>query len=438
MRYKTASTPVTVAAGAATAADLTTEAFATIRGVATDATAGAPLANVVVYASGADGSFTSDVTDAAGAYELTDLDAGAYEVILGDVLSPGHDRKTVAIAFSTVNATVNLSVDVLAVLGGHVFEADGVTPLAGGAVTLAAGSTNVLTTSSDTAGHYSFILTSGGMYDVFAGDARYRFAAIRNIDMSAGSNRQDLDFRGGNRTVEGAVRDAAGRPVAFAQVALAPRDLPTAFLGDYFPLVTGADGRYRFAGAVDGDYELIARGPSFAQARQAITVAGAPLTADFALAAGRTIEGEITDPGAGPLANSATIELIQEGDPTVHFSTSTAANGRYRFDELPAGLYALAFRADGRQTLVLEHVDLATVPAHFLSVGLAAPGATVTGAVTAAGEAAAGAAVLARLERTVARERHYRGRWRIFVLHAAARCGCARRRLVGLLARGAH
>ena len=109
------------------------------------------------------------MTDSSGDYTLQGFDAGSYQIILGDELSPGAAESAVSFDLSHTAATANFSIAVAGTVSGTVFDAGGQTPLRGRAqVVLEQGQNAILVTQTDASGHYSFVLVSPGNYQIQA------------------------------------------------------------------------------------------------------------------------------------------------------------------------------------------------------------------------------------------------------------------------------
>src|SRR5262249_14607588 len=126
----TSPTSVTVTAGGTATLNLTAAPRATVSGHVTNASSGAPLPNVGVYAANADGVQVFTVTDAAGQYQLAGLDAGTYSIVVGNDGDTGVAQANVTVGPSQTTVTRDFLLGITAMVTGTVFDADGVTPLA--------------------------------------------------------------------------------------------------------------------------------------------------------------------------------------------------------------------------------------------------------------------------------------------------------------------
>src|SRR4029078_2443829 len=93
------------------------------------------LGHVHVYLLGPSGPLETTTADADGAYKFEFLSPGTYQVVVGDPGSPGAARTTITPG-SVGDITADLSVAVAGIITGHVFAADGTTPLGGVSVSL--------------------------------------------------------------------------------------------------------------------------------------------------------------------------------------------------------------------------------------------------------------------------------------------------------------
>ncbi len=120
---------VTIVAGATQVIDLRVAPLGGVTGTVREAVSGAPLPHVAVYVRNAAGVQGAGVTDEQGGFAFDNLDAGAYQVVVGAVDSPGLVDADFALTQDQTMAAVDLSVPLAGKISGGVFAADGVTPI---------------------------------------------------------------------------------------------------------------------------------------------------------------------------------------------------------------------------------------------------------------------------------------------------------------------
>lgn len=207
--------------------------------------------------------------------------------------------------------------------------------------------------------------------------------AVRDAQLTAGANRVDLQFTGG-QDVSGFVRDDAGAAVMRAEVRLATGDRP---FGGY-SAQSGDDGSFRISGIVDADYQLsAARSGYSATTPVAVKVAGQPVTGLIViLKQGGAIYGTVT--GLDP-ADVPRVQIVASSTgggaggpgggpgPGGTFAQPDA-QGNYRIEHLAAGDWTLVATLPdtgrrARNTITLPadqpdvRLDLAFPPGYTLT-----------------------------------------------------------------------
>ncbi len=189
------------------------------------------------------------------------------------------------------------------------------------------------------------------------------------------------------RTIEGLVRDAAGQPVARAQV-VAKAEAP---LGpslwdaeaNRLEATTNARGRYQLEGVGAGLYTLIARASGRGAARRPNVRAGS--TVDLVLQPKASLGGIVQDGDGRPLAGA----LVRAEPDTFPGGGSdlgkTDANGQFELLGLEAGSYAVIARHPDFAPSVVSGVALEAA-GHAETTLVLTPGFTVTGRVLGPGE----------------------------------------------------
>ncbi|MBI5852532.1 MAG: carboxypeptidase regulatory-like domain-containing protein, partial [Planctomycetes bacterium] len=142
---------------------------------------------------------------------------------------------------------------------------------------------------------------------------------------------------------------------------------------------TAADGRFVAENCADGAYmvdvtEPGARFPAFRIMGVRPSVDEMVLRMTRAMRATAVITGRIVDPDGNGI-EGAEVGVRREGDPVVVTVRTTADDGRYRIERIPAGSYFVEARARGRPANRSgPHVVAADVTCDAGSLRLAAPG----------------------------------------------------------------
>ena len=101
--FMTSSVNVVVTAGTTSTVSISMTPSGTITGQVAATGSGAPISNVSVNAVSSQGMVVTAVTAADGTYELDGLDAGTYQIILGDPGTPGATQTTASLSPSAAN-----------------------------------------------------------------------------------------------------------------------------------------------------------------------------------------------------------------------------------------------------------------------------------------------------------------------------------------------
>ncbi|WP_460523818.1 MFS transporter [Flindersiella endophytica] len=162
-----------------------------------------------------------------------------------------------------------------------------------------------------------------------------------------------VDGLGGSEPEEagvvlGEVRRADGTPVVDAALTLIDSGGRQAGRAASDP-----EGRYQLTAAGPGSYVLIASASATQPQAATVTVDGRPTRFDVVLAGVTSLTGLVRAHGVNQPVPGATAVLANErGD--IVASAITGDDGVYRFDQLAAGVYTLAVRAERRQPVALR------------------------------------------------------------------------------------
>ena len=128
-----------------------------------------------------------------------------------------------------------------------------------------------------------------------------------------------------------------------------------------FKAVTNDLGAYVFPQLPEGQFSVAAFRSGYAPGQLQVDVR--PTTIQFAqdlvLVPGdlptRTVSGDVRWPeGEGP--TDVQVELANAQDPTILLTTTVDADGRYTFDEVPVGVYALRIMAEGYIATIIDGI----------------------------------------------------------------------------------
>jgi hypothetical protein len=154
-------------------------------------------------------------------------------------------------------------------------------------------------------------------------------------------------------------------------------------------VASAPEGRYQFGEELPaGTYTVTAAKYGYVPqtADNVIVTEGASTTVDFLLTASAALEGRVTDATTGAPLAAATIELCQDGVSVA--STTTGADGCYRIDGLPEGVYSATASQPGYISLTTEINATSGVTAS-LDFALVAASPVLTGQITDSGSGAA-------------------------------------------------
>jgi len=347
-----------------------------VSGTVTDSETGEPVPDVLVSVGN---SSATGRTNGRGAYIIRRVDPGEHTILARH--ADYHDGSDRIVADGPGKIELDFSIDPITtgiVVGTAVNSATGA-PLANVTVTIAG-----QTVTTDAEGRFRIVDIESGDLHVQAGGEGYRPAGS-DVTLEARTTVETvLELEPITEgTVRGIVRNAAtGEPVAETEIQIGPLHAET-----------DSAGRFEIADVPQGDASIAARKTLFEPTMETVDVI-AMQTVDVDIALTPITYGDlvvtVTDASSGqPLAAS----LVQL---TASLSGETNADGRIRFEKVPAGEgllsaslhayvadeqnYVLEPATELEQTIALEPVTVGSVAGIVVNAdgGGALAGATVT------------------------------------------------------------
>ena len=366
---------VTVSAGQTTSAiNFSLATGGSISGVVLRASDNTPVADADVWAMSYDccgGNGTRTAAD--GTYTITGLAAGDYrvEVQAEGLVEELYDNKTEWFQADRVTVTggsdtggIDFTLDAGGSISGRIYEADGVTPVAGADIWAENDGDGGNRAESSADGSYTITGLAPGDYEVQAqarGFVREFYPGTTDenaatvVTVTAGGNVTGIDFTldvGG--TISGTVYQADGStPIGGAFVIAQPFSATWPEFGPSREATTNADGTYTIIGLAPGDHRVVAiadeagfalemyPGGIDPQAAGRVTVSSGADTGgiDFTLVPGGSISGTVYEvDGTTPVEGMAIVALHQPSGTLLGFGESEP-DGSYSIEGLHAGEY---------------------------------------------------------------------------------------------------
>lgn len=282
-----------------------------------------------------DGSYTLAGLPAPGTYELTFEADGYRPATVVEHVGGGQQRFVSEVRLATGDGRI----------AGVVTGAG--RPLGGVTVSTTVGD-EAVTAGTPTVGEVGrFVLpglpTPGTYVLTFTLDGHAAQTAV--VELAAGQAVTDLavSLSGGAGTVTGTLlaQDGAGLGGATVTVGGLAEPVTTTTLTD------GTVGGFTVSGLSPGAYTLTFEHEGYQPQTVPVTVSGsgaaAPLTVTMLDGLGR-VAGRVTD-GDGDAAAGLTVEVT---DGATVWTTTSTGGGRYVVAEVPAGVYTVSVRVDGR------------------------------------------------------------------------------------------
>jgi hypothetical protein len=304
-----------------------------------------PIVGASVTYTGPNGQGAT-TSGAGGTYVLTGVPVGIYTVSASATnFAPGTDRPVGVTAGSTAPASFNLIAN--SGINGTVFDSQSPAHAIVGASVTYTGTNGNGTTTSDSAGAYSFAGVPVGTYGVTSSAPNFA-SGTDSVVVTAGNSPAATFNLNATSGISGAVTDAAsGLPIPGAAV-------------DYEGATgsgatsTDANGKYTLSGVPPGIYTVTVSATGYAmQTSSPVTVVTGAITTStsFALIATTgTISGTALDTQT-PGEPVATATVSYSGPNGTGSTTSiNVLTGVYSLPEVPAGTYTITSTAAGYTT----------------------------------------------------------------------------------------
>jgi len=290
-----------------------------------------PGANVVLSPGG-----QAAVTDAAGGYSIKDVLAGSYTAT---VSASGYDTSTVDITVADADLQNDFELTASRYsVSGHAFVLGSSTGIPGATVSISPGTGSAITNSS---GYFELTEIAAGSYMVTVSASGYQDAS-EVVTVSDRNVTLDFELQVSvteTYTINGHVYDQATElPIEGATVSLTPSAKSAE---------TDSAGHYSLEGVSDGSYDVTASAPGYASSTRTVTISGADLQNDIALAtATYSMSGFVHVAGSSTGVQEASISLSPGSRSGVTDNT-----GHYSISGILAGSYTVKVSAGGYCTL---------------------------------------------------------------------------------------
>jgi protocatechuate 3,4-dioxygenase beta subunit len=362
-----------------------------IGGTVTDSqTPAQPVVGATVAYTGTKGS-GSTVTDSSGNYTLSSVPPGTYTVTAS---ATGYTTESGSVTV-TVGVTAPKSFTLIATSGisGAVTDTETpAQPISGATIHYAGtgGNTASGTTTTNSIGGYTFNGVSPGTYTVTASATGFTPPPAQNVTVTAGTSATANFTMTATGGMTGTASDsqAPAQPVSGATLQYTGTGSTTGS----GTATTNSSGGYAFNGVPPGTYSVTASRTGFTTpaARPVTVTAGAVAAAiNFTLTATSGISGTVSDSQspAQPIAG-AQVTYTGTGGTTGSGMTSTATDGTYTLNAVPAGTYSVSVSDTGFTTPAAQSVtinpDLVTSGVNFTMAAASGVSGTVSDSQTPA------------------------------------------------------
>ena len=326
----------------------------TVAGAVTDSSNNpAPGASVTLTSTSIFSGTYKATADGSGKFSFPGIFVGPYTVTAQDTVGRRGGQAQGKVSSDGQNVTTNVSLGAAGTISGTVFQADGVTIVAGAQVTVKPFG---VTTTTDSNGNYEFDVLPIGTYQISVanpatGDQGSASGTISSQDQVTTVN---VSLNGLGQVVV-TVLDGGGNIVAGAQVTLGSQ---TSFGGTQNG-VSQSDGTVTFNQVLAGNFTVIASQASTqlsGNTTGSVSVnSSTPITVQLQPAG--TVQGTVYQPdGVTPVAG---VQVQLQGP--VARSVTTGADGSYQFVTIPTSTYTVtAYDSYGNVRATVGNVILTT------------------------------------------------------------------------------
>lgn len=295
-------------------------------------------------------------TDGDGAYSISGLDAGTYEIHL---LTFGYEFRIEPNVVITDGNNTTKNVTSLAAEGkimGTVTQSDESTPVAGVLVIVSDGSGFSMPASTDANGNYTIGMLPAGSYTVIGAKANYSFPDSENAQVQAGQTTADVDHIGLSGKISGKITESNGTT--------AIEDASVLAIGGNDALkgmdITDSSGNYDLTGLATGTYtvKVLRDDASKIAEASSVSVTDGQTTTRNLSAGGGSISGAVTDSSQNAIEGAV---LTARKDSDIYEAVSNAS-GNYTISALPAGQYQLTVDPNGNDYVATKIDDVTVTP----------------------------------------------------------------------------
>lgn len=290
-----------------------------------------PVAAALVTTGGG----LSTTTSATGAYTISNIPLGYYQLIARDQGTADEGATTVNLG--TAGATVGANISMQGLGSLHVAVQDGGgNPVSGATVQISSGgpwniSTTGVTDSSATL-QYAPALATG--YTVTANNPATGLGGMAQVTVVPGATPTNVTVKlAASGVVQGTVlRVDATTPVPGVTVFL-----------DSTPTVTAIDGTYSFPIVATGTHSMSvqdSRGNYLAQTNVSLSTQGQVVQSNIVIIARGTVTGQVTYAGGGPAAGVPVQVSSTTPNASNAYGASTDINGLYTIANIPGGPFS--------------------------------------------------------------------------------------------------
>ncbi len=350
----------------------------TISGLITTTLSSAPIEGAIVEALRGGTVVGSTTANGLGAYSLTGLAPGSYDVQASATNYQTATQTGISV-LSNQTAPANISlVPQPGTISGTITDSSS-SPLEGATVDVLQGGIIMATDTTAADGTYSISDLLPGSYTVRASLDTYQTAVVGATVQSNQTTTVDLILQDSPRTISGTVVDTSTPtplPISGATIDILQETVVLA------TATTLEDGTYSISSLAPGIYTVRATATGYQTATVGADVLSVISTiADFSLEfSPHTILGTVTDATTSNSINGALIEVLQ--GPNQIGATFTDVTGAYSIAGFAPGSYSVRATSTNYQTISSTAIIVVTQPTTNVDFALESSPGTVSGQVT--------------------------------------------------------